>query len=50
MNSAWRRVKGKFGGGRAEEFSLINQGLVWEFEKTKCHAGLAGGWWRDKAP
>lgn len=50
MNSAWRWVKGKTGRGRAEGFFLINQGLVWEFEKTKCHAGPGGGWWQDKAP
>lgn len=53
MNSAWRRVKGKMGGGRAKEFFLSIRESWGECEKTSaklCLLGGGGWWWQDKAP
>lgn len=42
MNSAWKRVKGKIGGGRAKEFFLSIRESWEECEKTNAKLGLLG--------
>lgn len=43
MNSAWSRVKGKIGAGRAKEFFLSIRESWEECEKTNAKVGGVGG-------